>query len=337
MSHRASDQRLGRALRAIALAIVANAAMTRALFAQRLSSWRMSEPVAISVADSAALNVPTAEWSLSSLVSRQPSPRISIASSHRNSIDDARLRAAPWWSPVASAFIPGAGQFAMGQQRSVAYAVAELYLVVQALTARRDYRRDRDEYRGIASDVARRPFGGSRPIGVWDYYELMEKYLESGVYSKSASGVVVPETDTATYNGASWLLARQNYWPNPDIAPATSSPEYQRALAEYNGRAIRDEFRWSWRDATLQQDLYRQTITQANQRAQRALNLAGLVGMNHLASMIDAYVTVRVRRFGGVRVAGASLDGIQSEVRSLGDPALGLKEIRTGLRFVPAR
>lgn len=225
----------------------------------------------------------------------------------------------------------------MGQQRSVAYLVADLYLVVQASSARRDYRRDRDEYRGLAADVARRPFGGTLPVGNWDYYELMEKYLESGVYSKGGTGTIVPETDTSTYNGASWLLARENHWPNVNVAPAVSSPEYQRALAEYSSRAIRDEYRWSWRNAGLEQGFYRETIAQANRRSQRALNLAGLVGMNHLASMIDAYVTVRVRRYGGVRVAGVSVDGIQSTVGAVGDPALGRWSWRTAVRVVPGR
>jgi hypothetical protein len=248
-----------------------------------------------------------------------------------------RSKRAPWWTPVSSLLVPGSGQFALGQQRSVAYLVAEAYLVVQAYTARRDFRRDRDEYRSLAADVARRPYGGAQPIGNWDYYELMEKFLESGVYSKSASGSVVPESDTSTYNGARWQLARENHWANPNVTPAVTSPEYQRALAEYSARAIRDEYRWSWRDAQLQQGLYRETITQANRRSQRALNLAGLVGMNHLASMIDAYVSVRVRRFGGVGVAGVRVDGIESTVQSLGDPADGRRQWRTALRLVPAR
>jgi hypothetical protein len=247
-----------------------------------------------------------------------------------------RQKTAPWWAAVASIVVPGAGQFALGQQRSVAYLVAEAYLVVQSMSAQRDANRDRDEYRNLAADVARRSFGGSRPVGGWDYYELMEKHLESGVFSKSPSGAVIPETDTSTYNGASWLLARENYWRDPNSPPAVTSPEYQRALAFYTARAIRDEYRWSWRDAQLQQDLYKQTIASSNRSSKRATNLAGLVGANHLASMIDAYVTIRVRRYGGVRVGSIRLDGVETTVQSVGDPAAGRRRVQTTLRFVPA-
>jgi hypothetical protein len=57
--------------------------------------------------------------------------------------------------------------------------------------------------------------------------------------------------------------------------------------------------------------------------------------MNHLASLIDAYVTTRIRRFGGVRAAGLSLDGIESDVRAVGDPASRRYRISSALRFVP--
>lgn len=245
-----------------------------------------------------------------------------------------RTKSAPWWAPVASAVIPGAGQFALGQQRTVAYLVAEGYLVIQAVAAQRDGNRNRDEYRAIASDVARRGFGVTHPIGVWKYYETMEEYLESGVFDRIPGGVIDPETDESTYNGASWKLARENFWIDPESPPAVDSPAYQRALSFYVDRAIRDDYRWSWRDAQLQQDVYRQTIASANRTYQRAVTLVGLVGANHLASLIDAYVTVRVRRYGGVRVAGLTLDGVESSVRTLGDPAEGRRQLTSSLRFV---
>ncbi|MBL0172351.1 MAG: hypothetical protein IPP90_16865 [Gemmatimonadaceae bacterium] len=247
-----------------------------------------------------------------------------------------RTSAAPWWAPVSSAIVPGSGQFALGQQRSVAYLVAEGYLVLQAHAAQRDGNRDRDEYRVLASDVARRAFATSRPIGTWEYYESMEKFNESGVFDRAPGGAVDPETDQNTYNGSRWRLARETYWRDPDAAPPTSSPEYQRALAVYTAEAVRDEFRWSWRDAQLQRDVYVQTIRSANRSYQRAVNMLGLVGANHLASLIDAYVTVRVRRFGGVRVAGLQFEGVHSSIALTGDPAGAHGQIVSILRFVPS-
>ncbi len=216
---------------------------------------------------------------------------------------------APWWAPAASAVVPGAGQFALRQQRSVAYVVAEAFLLVQYLAAQRDGNRERAAYRDLALTVARKAFDGKAP-GTWDYYERLEQYLESGAYDRVPGGAVDPETDPTTYNGARWQLARETYWRDPKVAPATNSAEYQRALAFYQRTAVTDAFRWSWRDAQLQQDVYIQTIRSANRSYQRAVNMLGVVAVNHLASLIDAYVSVRVRRYGGVRVGSYSLDGV---------------------------
>jgi len=241
---------------------------------------------------------------------------------------------APWWAPAASALVPGTGQFLLKQQRSVAYAVAEGFLVVQALAARRDERRDRERFRTLASDIARASFGGSRPIGPWSYYEHLEKFAASGSYDLVPGGVVDPETDESTYNGSRWLLARETFWANPDVTPALGSIEYTRALNAYIREAVTDEYRWSWRDASLQQDVYRQTITSANRSAQRVNNVIGLIGANHLASLVDAYVSVRVRRFGGAGVAGLRLDGVTTDVQTVGDLADGKRMIRTQFRLV---
>lgn len=240
---------------------------------------------------------------------------------------------APWWSPVASAVIPGSGQFALGQQRSVGYAIAEVYFVMQAIAARRDGNRDRDEYRALASDVARRPFSASRPIGGWDYYESMEKFLASGVYDRVPGGEVNPETDESTFNGVRWRLARENFFPHPDSVPATTSAAYQRAIAFYTERAVPDAYRWSWRDAQLQQDVYRQTIESSNRSYQRAVTLFGVVGANHLASLIDAYITVRIRRYGGVRVAGMRFDGVETTVEPVAGTPQMAAQLRTQIRL----
>lgn len=241
---------------------------------------------------------------------------------------------APWWAPLASAALPGAGQFALKQQRSVAYVVAETFLVLQYLAARRDGNSERNAYRTLAADVARKPFGGARPVGSWDYYENLEKFLESGAYDRVPGGAVDPETDPSTYNGARWLLARETYWRDPGVQPATSSREYQLALAFYQRSAVTDEYRWSWFDATLEQDVYIQTIRSANRSYQRAVNMLGVVAVNHLASLIDAYVSVRIRRFGGAGVGGFALTNVETGYLPVpGDPQRG--EWRAALRFSP--
>jgi hypothetical protein len=240
---------------------------------------------------------------------------------------------APWWAPVASGIAPGAGQFALRQQRSVAYAVAEAFLLVQYLAAQRDGNRERAAYRDLALSVARKAFGGTA-LGTWEYYERLEQYLESGAYDRIPGGALDPETDPTTYNGARWQLARETFWRDPTVAPAANSAEYQRAIAFYQRSAVTDAFRWSWRDAQLQQDVYIQTIRSANRSYQRAVNLLGVVAVNHLASLIDAYVSVRVRRYGGVRVGSYTLDGVHV---GYVPPTPGLLQNsagwQTGLRF----
>ena len=226
---------------------------------------------------------------------------------------------APWWAPVASGVVPGAGQFALRQQRSVAYLVAEAFLLVQYVAARRDGNRERSAYRDLALNVARKAYAGSQP-GSWEYYERLEQFLESGAYDRIPGGPLDPETDVTTYNGFRWQLARETYWLNPSVPPPVTSQEYQRALAFYQRNAVTDAFRWSWRDARLEQDVYIQTIRSANRSYQRAVNMLGVVAANHLASLIDAYVTVRLRRFGGVRVAGYAVEGMH----------LGLQPLPTG-------
>ncbi len=245
------------------------------------------------------------------------------------------VRPAPWWAPAASAVIPGSGQFVLRQQRSVAYLVAEAYLVLQAVASQREADRDRQRFRSIAADVARKPFGGNRPVGSWDYYEFMEKRDASGVYDRIPGGAIDPETDTSTYNGWRWLTARETFWRNPNVQPALGSEEYARALNYYVTHAYTDEFRWSWRDAQLQKDVYIQTIASFNRSNQRATSIVGLIGANHLASLVDAYISIRIRRYGGAGIAGVALDGIRTDLVSVGDPAARKRLIRTQLRLVP--
>jgi hypothetical protein len=218
----------------------------------------------------------------------------------------------------------------------VAYAVAEAYLLVQAFGAQRDVSRGVRNYQNVAADGARRQFGGALPRGPWSYYEDLEKFDASGMYDVVPGGAVEPETDTTTFNGQSWLLARQTFWTNPDVTPPVSSEQYQRALAFYRARAWGDEFRWSWRDAQFQKDVYKGTIAAANRSNQRKTNLLTVVGANHLASLIDAYITVRIRRYGGAGVVGMRVDGVESRVTVVGDPAAGARSLRSSIRLVPA-
>jgi hypothetical protein len=208
-----------------------------------------------------------------------------------------RAGLSPWWAPALSAVVPGLGQGLLRQQRGVVYLAAEGYLVLRAVGAQRDGRREREAYRDIARTVARAGFPGDRPVADWSYYERLQFVLESGAFNRTPGMGFTPETDPATFNGSIWRLARETFWRDPDVAPDPSSPEYQRALAFYQRRAAGEAFLWSWRDAQLEQDVYRQTIERSNEAFRQGRQMVGLLLANHALSMVDSYVSVRLRLF----------------------------------------
>ena len=205
----------------------------------------------------------------------------------------------PWVRPLASLLVPGSGQLLGGRDRGMVYLAAEVWFVARALALSADGRRERDAFITLGFDVARAQFSPYRLDGPWEYYEAMSHWVESGRYSLSAAGPVQPETDTLTYNGAMWLLARRNYLTNPDSIPPPSDPSYQAALAFYQSRAFGAAYRWSWKDARLEMDTYAHTIRSSDDDFRNATTYLGAILLNHLASAVDAFI--------GLRVAGGSV------------------------------
>lgn len=203
------------------------------------------------------------------------------------------------WSVLASAVLPGAGQALLGQWRAVPYVALEGYAWSSYASDSRRGRRSRDAYRTLAATVARAPFSPVRPNGDFGYYERMEDFLASGVFSRNEGGLLEPETDTTTFNGAMWLLARRTFWTDPASPPPRGSLEWQRAESFYLQRAIRPAFRWSWEGFEEDQVLFRQLIRASNDGYRDALGALGIVLGNHVLSAVDAYVTIRVRRSEG--------------------------------------
>lgn len=203
------------------------------------------------------------------------------------------------WAPVASLLLPGLGQSLLHQDRFVAYLALEAWGVLEFANQRQEARRQQDRYRALAASVARALYGPSWPTGSWAYYESMEHYLESGVFDRVPGGDVDPDINADTYNGAMWLLARTTYWSDPNVAPPTESAEYRRALNFYLNRAVRAEYRWSWRNAQLEQDLYVRTIRRSNTAFREARTALGALLANHLLSSVDAFVTLRVEGLEG--------------------------------------
>jgi hypothetical protein len=53
--------------------------------------------------------------------------------------------------------------------------------------------------------------------------------------------------------------------------------------------------RWSWRNAQLEWDDFRQSINRKNEASRSARHYLGVIAVNHLLSTVDAFVTIRLR------------------------------------------
>ncbi len=190
----------------------------------------------------------------------------------------------PSLRPLASLLLPGAGQLLGGQDRGAVYLATEIYLVSRFLQLDRE----------AAYDVARLAYSPARRATVFEYYEQMERFAESGRYDVDSGPAFVPETDTRTYNGSVWLLARRTFWEDPNVPPDPTSPPYWRALQFYQARAIGPGFQWSWRDHSLEHEVFRETIRRSDDGFRRAQNQVGLLLANHVVSAVDALISSRL-------------------------------------------
>jgi hypothetical protein len=252
-------------MRAVALAIVVGAAASSA-FAQADTGMLATSLVM----------PPSAQVALeTTLLPRMPRPR--------------------WWAPLASAAAPGSGQAVLGQKRWLPYLAFEVWAWIQYIDTRQEGRRRRREYQSLARAVARARFPGPYPVGDFEYYEHMLKNVESGDFDILPGGEIDPETDTTTYNGRRWLEARTLFWEDPNDAPPLDSQPYVTALEFYEANAIPTLYRWSWRAATLEYDMFRHTIVRSNVAYKRSVEYLGVIIANHALSAVDAFVTLRLR------------------------------------------
>jgi hypothetical protein len=193
------------------------------------------------------------------------------------------LRAvSPAVAPALSLVVPGAGQFAQRQQRFIAYLALEGLGWWKYAKDSRELRDQVSGYKDLARRVARAHFSPDGPDGNWTYYESMRDYLESGDFSETDSGPIVPQSDPSTFNGYTW-----------QVAQATTT-NHAEALAQYEARAVKPAMQWSWRNAGLQYDLFKRTTERRNDAASAAATDLTMLALNHLLSMVDAFATFRL-------------------------------------------
>ncbi|HSQ29672.1 MAG TPA: hypothetical protein VLN49_07480 [Gemmatimonadaceae bacterium] len=187
------------------------------------------------------------------------------------------------FAPLTSAVLPGSGQYLLGQDRFVLYAAAEALVWWQYGKHAREQVQQQRAFKEFARRVARAHFSANAPDGPWSYYEAMRDFSESGDYSKADSGPVVPEPDTDTFNGHLWQQALQTHATVAD------------ALAQYERDAIKPDFQWSWRNASIQWDVFKQLTNKRNDAFRAAQQDLMMIAANHVLSMVDAFATFRLQ------------------------------------------
>lgn len=223
--------------------------------------------------------------------------------------------------PLASLIVPGTGQLLANQDRGAVYLAAEVYLLSRFLQLDHEATREAQRFQDLAFDVARHPYDPMRKDTVFEYYEQMERFIESGAYDLDPGGAFVPELDPQTYNGAMWLLARRTFWEDPDVPPDPASPQYWRAVQFYQSRAVGPNFQWSWRDHSLEHEVYRDYIKRSDTAFRRAQSSIGLLLANHVISAVDALISTRM----------SAAAGRSASMRTTVTP--GYSEIRFSLTF----
>lgn len=209
-----------------------------------------------------------------------------------------RLMALRPYAPIVSAIVPGGGQLLLGDDRFIAYVAVEALSWWTYVKDKHEQAAREGEFKELARNVARVHFSTTLPDTAWVYYEGMRDYLESGVYSQSPTGPIVPETDVNTYNGHQW-----------DVAQGTQ-PTLAAALALYANTAVKPDFEWSWQNHRLEWDIFGRTTDKRNDAARAAKRDLIIIGANHMLSLVDAFTTIRlevVPTGGGGAAIGASV------------------------------
>ncbi len=213
----------------------------------------------------------------------------------------------PAFAFLASAVVPGAGQYVQKADRWAPFLITEAWGWATHLILRHRSDGFARDYRDLAWAVARRVSVGARRDTLFEYYETMAFWQTSGAFDADPRiEGVQPEPDAETYNGDVWRLARSLFIPGGASAPP-GSPEYQRALDYYLRNAIPASYAWAWGPNGLEQQRFRELIRDSDEAARGATLRLGVLLANHVVSAVDALVIGRMRENAGGDGGGPSL------------------------------
>jgi hypothetical protein len=194
---------------------------------------------------------------------------------------------APGVAFLASAAVPGAGQYLQSADRWFGYAIVEAWGVLTWLDQRSAARTFERRYRDLAWSVARRASAPPRRDSVFEYYEDMTRFLASGAFDADGSEPgIQPELDRETFNGDLWSLAQELY------------TDDAQALAYYQSRAVVPTYAWAWGDSNLERQVFVEIIRESDEAFRHATTALGVLVANHMVSAVDALVLARLRAAG---------------------------------------
>jgi hypothetical protein len=210
---------------------------------------------------------------------------------------------------LASAVLPGAGQFYVKADRWPPYLALEAWAWVKYFQERAHGREMEQRYRDLAWSVARRIGTQTRRDSVFTYYEALGQFRESGLFDADpATAEIDPEPDSMTFNGFTWRRARALFFRGGGSFPR-GSPEYERALNYYRQFAIPTAYIWSWRNSDLEFEEFKETISRSDEAFRGATRMLGVILANHLVSAVDALVLARVNALSEHRIRmGSALE-----------------------------
>jgi hypothetical protein len=196
-----------------------------------------------------------------------------------------------------SGVLPGWGQQRLNKIRWLGFMAVELAGWAFLWERQRTGHDFRTRYRDLAWFVARRGTLGERMDGDFEYYEALGEYRASGTFDEDPYvGGVQPETDTTTFNGALWSLAREIFLvPGEEGTPGPGSSEYDQAMDYYADWSIGPEFQWDWNGDEVSRAEYDRLIRRSDAALRQVTTLVGVILANHLAAAFDAFITARLR------------------------------------------
>jgi hypothetical protein len=209
---------------------------------------------------------------------------------------------------IASAILPGGGQWYLKTDRWVPFTALEAWAWVKYLQNRQRGKQLEAGYRDLAWNVARRITTSSRKDSVFTYYEEIGKWQQSGLFDVDPlTAGIQPEHDSTTFNGSQWQRARSLFLKGVPATPG--SAEYEKALAYYRANAIPEPYLWSWGSNRLEHAEFKETISESDARFRAATRMMGVILANHVVSAVDALVLARVKMLDEHRIRiGSTLE-----------------------------